>query len=117
MYDMTFPLFLSSYFPVSFQHGEYCATISVIALSTRSTRKISATPFYDQKLRKIENRMEERPFNMVAILRARKLFTTGRKDSGVGLLLTGLILFLVVHHYVCFQVEIHIGLESEQLKE
>ena len=39
MYNMTFPLFWSSYFPLSFQHGEYCDTISVIALSTRSTKK------------------------------------------------------------------------------
>jgi len=39
VYDMTLPLFWSSYSPVFFQHGEYCATISVIALSTRSTKK------------------------------------------------------------------------------
>jgi len=39
MYNMTFPLFWSSYFPLSFQHDEYSDTLSMIGLSTRSTKK------------------------------------------------------------------------------
>ena len=87
------------------------------ASSTRSMKRKLQPLFYEQEFRKIQKSMEERQFSVVATLWARKLFTTRWKNPGVGLLLTGLILLLVVHHYVCIQVEQNIGLLSEQLKE
>jgi len=48
MYNMTYPLFWSSYFPLSFQHGEYSGTLSTIALSTRSTKKTKAEAHFLQ---------------------------------------------------------------------